>query len=756
MAAIVRRSTPGCKALAARHGAAFLATLAYLLLASRTAGALPACQVDSKACVLQGKVGEQFCTNGGWSKCLVPGAGGNQTPTGPDPRCADRTAQGTIKCYVEQPDVTHHETSYPNIQFAPNDTVYVEADGCVQSGGHGNTWHRYVNPVGPNADNLYHGLIRIPTGTKNSALVRIATTIGMPITVSGAGVDPSSLFLHLGFEDDDYSDNGYYAHDDGPDDQCTYANDGYPAAVAITIFRGVPVTPPISRFDFDLASPNLDANTLMYNPTWSWQLRPANLGQTPNTSICHNFSVRGSTLGIPDPYLSPSFADCTDQADDNSVDMRQMCQWSGQFSGGFGGHVNWFPVTVEGTAGWGDNSDWIQEIFGDDDYTFSFTNDQPGNPLGVNGRPGLHVEFDASETIDHFTNSEWAAFHQAVNDSNKDLAEQYFDGHTILTGMYGLDTDHMKAELHPLFAIATRRDTHNFENSAGDEAWLMFVRNVGDEGFCSYKLWSAEFEDYTFRLPWREGMAAVQVDWSKTSFDGTDGTSGPVVRAVPPTQPRNQAAEGVFVSFHLGPVNGFPFVDGTLHLIWTGQQLAKNTVPGRVAVTGGAGHAVPAGRAAVLPGHAIVVRPAEGDEADDIERKLAAAVRALPQADRDRVTAARISAQPAKRVTHRLAPGRMTTVAVVAGRAAGGVKVAAAPVHNAAPVHGRVSGTISVSTIPLHPILPKARRAVSIGIATAKLARDAAILQTICTATHNAPAGLPATICTSSALAQKP
>jgi len=38
----------------------------------------------------------------------------------------------------------------------------------------------------------------------------------------------------------------------------------------------------------------------------------------------------------------------------------------------------------------------------DDDYSFTFHSDDPGDPLSVNGRSGLHVEFDSDETIDHF------------------------------------------------------------------------------------------------------------------------------------------------------------------------------------------------------------------------------------------------------------------------------------------------------------------------------------------------------------------
>jgi len=62
---------------------------------------------------------------------------------------------------VTEPDVQHpaHDIQYT---FQRNDTVVVEAGGCVQTGGSGSTWKRYVNPSGPNSDRLYYGLIRIP------------------------------------------------------------------------------------------------------------------------------------------------------------------------------------------------------------------------------------------------------------------------------------------------------------------------------------------------------------------------------------------------------------------------------------------------------------------------------------------------------------------------------------------------------------------------------------------------------------------
>ena len=136
-----------------------------------------------------------------------------------------------------------------------------------------------------------------------------------------------------------------------------------------------------------------------------------------------------------------------------------LCWWgTGPYVGStFAGHVNWFPITVEGAAHAVSHSGWPYP-FGDDDYTFTFTSAVPGNPLSVNGRSGLHVEFNSDETIDHYQdnspNNEWKALRDAVDNGGN--VAQLFQGHTILTGMFGLDSEHdLKSELHPLFAMAT-------------------------------------------------------------------------------------------------------------------------------------------------------------------------------------------------------------------------------------------------------------------------------------------------------------
>jgi hypothetical protein len=118
---------------------------------------------------------------------------------------------------VDEPDVNHRESTYTDIQFQPGDTVHIiYAGGCCQTGGSGATWKRWVDPSGPNSGALYHGLIKIPG---MAGLTRVqdvgAQLIVVPDNVQG------DLSLHLGYEDDDYSDNGYWGHDNGTEDQCS-------------------------------------------------------------------------------------------------------------------------------------------------------------------------------------------------------------------------------------------------------------------------------------------------------------------------------------------------------------------------------------------------------------------------------------------------------------------------------------------------------------------------------------------------------
>jgi hypothetical protein len=110
---------------------------------------------------------------------------------------------------IDSPDVRKSETAYPHISLRAGDSVVVSAGGCVQTGGHGDTWRLYVDPP---QDASHHGLIRLPG---QSAFVPIKDLRpGQAYTVGG------DMPIRLGYQDDDYSDNGYWGRDPGPGGQC--------------------------------------------------------------------------------------------------------------------------------------------------------------------------------------------------------------------------------------------------------------------------------------------------------------------------------------------------------------------------------------------------------------------------------------------------------------------------------------------------------------------------------------------------------
>ena|ERR1043166_6379056 len=128
---------------------------------------------------------------------------------------------------IKEPNVSQRQTDYGNIVFRQGDTVVVAAGGCVQTGGRGLTWKRYVDPSGANSDRLYHGLIRLPG---QGGMIRIGEFMNnlKQYTVPESG----DMILHLGYEDDDYTDNSYEKHDDGTEDQCKNVGNAF---VTITI-----------------------------------------------------------------------------------------------------------------------------------------------------------------------------------------------------------------------------------------------------------------------------------------------------------------------------------------------------------------------------------------------------------------------------------------------------------------------------------------------------------------------------------------
>jgi hypothetical protein len=113
-----------------------------------------------------------------------------------------RQANGeTIR--IDRPIVNHSVTTYPTVRFRPGDHWTIRSGGCVQTGGSGSTWKRYVDPSGDNSDRLYYGVVDLMDGGPRQ---RIRDVQGKTLTVP-SGIDTAHAVLRLGYVDDDYGDN---------------------------------------------------------------------------------------------------------------------------------------------------------------------------------------------------------------------------------------------------------------------------------------------------------------------------------------------------------------------------------------------------------------------------------------------------------------------------------------------------------------------------------------------------------------------
>lgn len=151
---------------------------------------------------------------------------------------------GTMDAYeILLPRVDRATTLYDTvgrrIRLKKGDEVLFDACGCVQTGGRGDTWKRYVNPTGDNSDRLYHGgvlledalALGLQQSRQNHGMVRFSDLLAWQRTGKRLHISVDSTLV-LGYEDDNYTDNGYANHDDGNDGQCKGIGS---AAVSIVI-----------------------------------------------------------------------------------------------------------------------------------------------------------------------------------------------------------------------------------------------------------------------------------------------------------------------------------------------------------------------------------------------------------------------------------------------------------------------------------------------------------------------------------------
>src|SRR5439155_7601231 len=108
------------------------------------------------------------------------------------PYCFQYYPTSEITCSVSEPVVNQPSTEY-SIRDPGGRHIRIDAGGCVQTGRHGKTWKRYVDPISNKG--LYHGLIHIPGVT--DGLQPLQGLVGQTFDVYGDGG-----FVVLGYQDD--------------------------------------------------------------------------------------------------------------------------------------------------------------------------------------------------------------------------------------------------------------------------------------------------------------------------------------------------------------------------------------------------------------------------------------------------------------------------------------------------------------------------------------------------------------------------
>jgi hypothetical protein len=200
-----------------------------------------------------------------------------------------------------------------------------------------------------------------------------------------------------------------------------------------------------------------------------------------------------------------------------------------------------------------------------------YNNELPGGPaLRV-----IEVEFDSAETADRFTAPWWTAFKQTVDAGNFGAIQALLSPgdpsrapQAVVTGLFGLDCEHdCRSEVHPVYALAIETN-----DSPEDDTWAIFVRNWGDEGFCSALDHQMEFDQNQVKLFLPRTSKGSFTVLSSTEF----ATSDPAVTQFPAIT--LVQGQGTQLTFTLPPPEQHSLAELVLHLKWTGDTYKRPKV----------------------------------------------------------------------------------------------------------------------------------------------------------------------------------
>jgi hypothetical protein len=319
------------------------------------------------------------------------------------------------------------------------------------------------------------------------------------------------------------------------------------------IKQGCPPGKVLPLAPFDLVWNELDDSGVPLAPVWNWQ--KTNGGTNPGYKTC---------LKAPGKFDN---SECSTQNPTEDLPTGWNGTWCGDgASTSIDGHVNWLPGTYTGWLAWSDHSS------NDDDYNFV---------LGISAEEAfvastVLLEFDSDETIDHFATPWWSKFHKAVD--NGDVADLILTPQAVVTGLIGLDCEHgCGEEIHPVYSLALEADPNLLNN-----VWAMFVRNWGDEGYCSSTDHQLPLTAMSIRIPWKLHATAVKILNAPDDSDQLFLTSDHEV-VVP--EVTTIVGKGIVVRFVLPWSSVHASVNGEIHLQWTfanGTNFTRVEPPARV------------------------------------------------------------------------------------------------------------------------------------------------------------------------------
>jgi hypothetical protein len=146
---------------------------------------------------------------------------------------------------------------------------------------------------------------------------------------------------------------------------------------------------------------------------------------------------------------------------------------------------------------------------------------RPDRAIYRTARDYIHWEFNSEETVDNWdeTSTWWNLFHHNAVDVGDNEAKAHMDNDAgIIVGLLNIDGQHDNpCELHPVYAMFLQQQVVNFDNifpvaaTNNNLVYHFFVRNWGDEGFCSSGQEYLFYDYVKIKIPGAGKMTAATV-----------------------------------------------------------------------------------------------------------------------------------------------------------------------------------------------------------------------------------------------------